>query len=90
MINSVTKIANLVKNKHLNKDGLNIVVAKNQDNDVIIQKLGVGCANDRIMLKGEVHKMVAHCSSTADMGVDCYSIDALFSVIWLRTKNMRR
>ena len=72
-LNSVTNIVNIVKNTHLKPEQVNIIVANNDDNDEIIKKLGRGFGNGSIPLRGEPHKMVTMCTSTAYMGVDFYS-----------------
>ena len=80
-LNSVTNIVNIVKNTHLKPDQVNIIVANNEDNDEIIKKLGKGYGNGTIPLKGEPHKLVTLCTSTAYMGVDFYSTNASTFVI---------
>lgn len=80
-LNSVTNIVNIVKNTHLKPEDVNIIVANNEDNDEIIKKLGEGFGNGRIPLKGEHHKMITMCTSTAYMGVDFYSTCATTFVI---------
>lgn len=80
-LNSVTGIVNIIKNTKLKPEDVNIVVANNEDNDAIIKKLGEGYGNGTIPLKGEQHKMVTMCTSTAYMGVDFYSTCASTFVI---------
>ena len=80
-LNSVTNIVNIVKNTHLKPEQVNIVVANNEDNDEIIKKLGKGFSNGTIPLKGEPHKLITLCTSTAYMGVDFYSTNASTFVI---------
>ena len=80
-LNSVTNIVNIVKNTHLKPEQVNIIVANNEDNDEIIKKLGKGFGNGTIPLRGEPHKLVTMCTSTAYMGVDFYSTNASTFVI---------
>lgn len=80
-LNSVTNIVNIVKNTHLKPEQVNIIVANNEDNDEIIKKLGKGFGNGTIPLRGEPHKMITMCTSTAYMGVDFYSTNATTYVI---------
>ena len=72
-LNSVTSIVNIIKNTKLKPEQVNIIVANNDDNDTIIKKLGENYANGRIPQKGEPHKLITMCTSTAYMGVDFYS-----------------
>ena len=72
-LNSVTSIVNIIKNTKLKPEQVNIIVANNDDNDAIIKKLGEGYGNGTIPLKGEPHKLITMCTSTAYMGVDFYS-----------------
>lgn len=80
-LNSVTNIVNIVKNTKLKPEQVNIIVANNEDNDEIIKKLGKGFGNGTIPLKGEPHKLITLCTSTAYMGVDFYSTNASTFVI---------
>lgn len=80
-LNSVTGIVNIIKNTKLQPEEVNIIVANNEDNDAIIKKLGEGYGNGTIPLKGEKHKLITLCTSTAYMGVDFYSTCATTFVI---------
>lgn len=80
-LNSVTGIVNIIKNTKLKPEDVNIIVANNEDNDSIIKKLGEGYGNGVIPLKGEKHKLITLCTSTAYMGVDFYSTCATTFVI---------
>lgn len=81
LANSVTGIVNIIKNTKLKPEDVNIIVANNEDNDSIIKKLGEGYGNGVIPLKGEKHKLITLCTSTAYMGVDFYSTCATTFVI---------
>lgn len=80
-LNSVTAIVNIIKNTKLQPEDVNIIVANNEDNEAIIKKLGESYGNGTIPLKGEQHKMITMCTSTAYMGVDFYSTCASTFVI---------
>ncbi len=72
-LNSVTSIVNLMKYCTLKPEQVNIIVAQNEDNQHTIDKLGKEFSIGTIPLKGEAHKMITMCTSTAYMGVDFYS-----------------
>lgn len=80
-LNSVSNIVNIVKQTGLLPGEVNIIVGSSEENDKPIAKLGDGFQRGRIPLKGEVHKMVTLCTSTAFAGCDFYSTNASTFVI---------
>ena len=80
-LNSVTNIVNIIKKTGLKPEEVNIIVANTEDNDTLIKKLGEDYSNGTIPLKGEKHKMITFCTSTAYFGVDFYSTNASTFVI---------
>lgn len=80
-LNSVNNIVNIVKQTGLLPGDVNIIVGSSEDNDKSIAKLGDGFQRGRIPLKGEAHKMVTFCTSTAFAGCDFYSTNASSYVI---------
>lgn len=80
-LNSVTDIANIIKQTRLQPEEVNIIVADNSENQKLIKKIGADYSTGRIPLKGEEHKKFTFCTSTAYMGVDFYSSTASTFVI---------
>ena len=80
-LNSVTNIANIIKQTGLQSDEVNIIVAFNEENNILIKKLGGDFGIGRIPLKGEQHKKFTFCTSTAFAGCDFYSTSASTFVI---------
>ena len=80
-LNSVTNIANIIKQTGLQSDEVNIIVAFNEENNLLIKKLGVDFGIGSIPLKGELHKKFTFCTSTAFAGCDFYSTCASTFVI---------
>ena len=80
-LNSVTGIVNLIKQADLKPEEVNIIAAKTNENDKLIGKLGDGFKNGDIPERGELHKMVTLCTSTAYAGCDFYSTNASTFVI---------
>lgn len=80
-LNSVSNIVNIVKQTKLLPDEVNIIVGSSEENDKSIAKLGNGFQRGRIPLKGETHKMITFCTSTAFAGCDFYSTNASTFVI---------
>lgn len=80
-LNSVNNIVNIVKQTGLLPGDVNIIVGSSEDNDKSIAKLGDGFQRGRIPLRGETHKMVTFCTSTAFAGCDFYSTNASSYVI---------
>ena len=87
-VNSVTAIVNLIHAKELKPEECNIIVANNAENEDLLKqlnKLNNDPANPfkigSIPLKGEAHKPYTFCTSTAYMGVDFYSTNALTFVV---------
>lgn len=79
--NSVTNIVNVIKKTKLKADEVNIIVATNTENELLIKKLGKNYSFGRIPLKGEQNKKYTFCTSTAFAGVDFYSDNALQIVV---------
>ena len=80
-LNSVTNIANIVKQTGLQSDEVNIIVAFNEENNILIKKLGGDFGIGSIPLEGELHKKFTFCTSTAFAGCDFYSTCASTFVI---------
>lgn len=80
-LNSVTNIVNIIKKTELKPEQVNIIIGDNEENDNLLKKLGEGFVNGNAPLKGEKHKMITFCTSTAYMGVDFYSTNASTFVI---------
>ena len=80
-LNSVSNIINIIKQTELSPEDVNIIVGSSEDNDKSIAKLGDGFQRGRIPLKGEIHKMITFCTSTAFAGCDFYSTCASTFVI---------
>lgn len=80
-LNSVTNIANIVRQTELQPEDVNIIVANTEDNKTIIKEIGKGFGIGTIPLEGEPHKMFTFCTSTAFAGCDFYSTCASTFVI---------
>ncbi len=80
-LNSVTNIANIIKQAGLQSDEVNIIVAFSEENNILIKKLGGDFGIGSIPLKGEQHKKFTFCTSTAFAGCDFYSTSASTFVI---------
>lgn len=80
-LNSVTNIANLVRQTKLPSDDVNIIVADTEDNRKLVRQIGKGYDIGTIPLEGEPHKMFTFCTSTAFAGCDFYSTCASTFVI---------
>lgn len=80
-LNSVTDIANIIKQTELQPEEVNIIVADNSENQKLIKQIGEAYKSGTIPLKGEEHKTFTFCTSTAYMGVDFYSPTASTFVI---------
>ena len=80
-LNSVQNIATIVKNCNLTPEQVNIIVGDNEDNLQLLRKIGDGFEIGSAPLKGEEHKMFTFCTSTAYMGVDFYSTNAMTFVV---------
>ena len=80
-LNSVTNIANIVRQTELPPEDVNIIVANTDDNKTIIKEIGKDYSIGTIPLKGEQHKMFTFCTSTAFAGCDFYSTCASTFVI---------
>ena len=80
-LNSVTNIANIVRQTELPPEDVNIIVANTEDNKTIIKEIGKDYSIGAIPLKGEPHKMFTFCTSTAFAGCDFYSTCASTFVI---------
>lgn len=80
-LNSVQSIVNIIKAAELLPEQVNIIVGSSSDNDKLISKLGEGFMRGSIPLKGEPHKLITFCTSTAYAGCDFYSTNATTFVI---------
>lgn len=80
-LNSVANIVNIIKHTGLQADEVNIIVASTAENELLVKKLGKNYGIGCIPLKGERHKKVTFCTSTAFAGCDFYSTCASTFVI---------
>ena len=80
-LNSVTNIVNIIRQTELQSDEVNIIVAFNEENNLLVKKLGRDFGIGRIPLKEEPHKKFTFCTSTAFAGCDFYSTCASTFVI---------
>lgn len=80
-LNSVTNIVNVIKKSGLKASDVNIIVADTYGNAKMVAKLGNDFKIGTIPMKGENHKMVTLCTSTAYAGCDFYSTCASTYVI---------
>lgn len=80
-LNSVANIVNIIKHTGLQADEVNIIVASTAENELLVKKLGKNYGIGCIPLKGEQHKKVTFCTSTAFAGCDFYSTCASTFVI---------
>lgn len=80
-LNSVTNIVNIIKKSGLKASDVNIIVADTYGNAKMVAKLGNDFKIGTIPMKGENHKMVTLCTSTAYAGCDFYSTCASTYVI---------
>lgn len=72
-LNSVTDIVKIIKHLELSSNDTNIIVASSDENKTLISKLGQDYKLGYIPQKGEVHKKITFCTSTAYAGCDFYS-----------------
>ncbi len=80
-LNSVTNIANIVKQTELSYEEVNIIVADTEENRKLVRQIGKGFDIGSIPLECEPHKMFTFCTSTAFAGCDFYSTCASTFVI---------
>lgn len=80
-LNSVQNIINIIKQTELEPEQVNIIVGQDEENDALIAKLGKGFTRGKAPLRGESHKLITFCTSTAYAGVDFYSTCASTFVI---------
>lgn len=80
-LNSVTNIANIVRQTKLPPEDVNIIVADTEENRKLVRQIGKGYDIGAIPLEGEPHKMFTFCTSTAFAGCDFYSTCASTFVI---------
>ena len=80
-LNSVQSIVNIIKDAELLPEQVNIIVGNSNENDKLISKLGEGFMRGNIPLKGQPHKLITFCTSTAYAGCDFYSTNATTFVI---------
>ncbi len=72
-LNSVTNIANIVRQTELPPEDVNIIVADTEENRKLVRQIDKGFDIGTIPLEGEPHKMFTFCTSTAFAGCDFYS-----------------
>lgn len=80
-LNSVTNIANIVRQTKLLPEDVNIIVADTEENRKLVRQIDEGFDIGSIPLEGEPHKMFTFCTSTAFAGCDFYSTCASTFVI---------
>lgn len=80
-LNSVTNIANIVRQTELSPEDVNIIAADSEENRKLVRQIGKGFDIGTIPLEGEPHKMFTLCTSTAFAGCDFYSTCASTFVI---------
>lgn len=80
-LNSVANIVTIIKHTGLQANEVNIIVASTAENESLVKKLGKNYGIGCIPLKGERHKKVTFCTSTAFAGCDFYSTCASTFVI---------
>lgn len=80
-LNSVSNIGTIIHKTKIPRDQVNIIVADNIENKTFIKAIGENYEIGKIPLKGEPHKMVTFCTSTAFSGCDFYSTCASTFVI---------
>lgn len=80
-LNSVTNIANIVRQTKLPPEDVNIIVADTEENRKLVRQIDEGFDIGSIPLEGEPHKMFTFCTSTAFAGCDFYSTCASTFVI---------
>lgn len=86
-LNSVTNIVNIIKKSGLKASDVNIIVADTEENADIVKKIGKEFEVGTIPMKGEPHKMITLCTSTAYAGCDFYSTCASTYVICASNRN---
>ncbi len=72
-LNSVTNIANIIRQTKLPHEDVNIIVADTEENRKLVKQIDEGFDIGSIPLEGEPHKMFTFCTSTAFAGCDFYS-----------------
>ena len=90
-VNNVSMITEIIKGSHLTADEVNIIVSRNSDNLKKIKRCGREFGYGRVPIRGEKHKLVTLCSSTAYCGIDMYSETAkayIFSNCNLKTMSV--
>lgn len=80
-LNSVQNIATIIKNCNLKPDDVNVIIGDNEDNLKMLRSIDNGFEIGKAPLRGEKHKMFTFCTSTAYMGVDFYSTNAMTFVV---------
>jgi hypothetical protein len=80
-LNSVTNIANIVRQTKLSDKEVNIIVADTEENRKLVRDIYEGFDIGAIPLENEPHKMFTFCTSTAFAGCDFYSTCASTFVI---------
>ena len=80
-LNSVTNIANIVRQTKLPPEDVNIIVADTEENRKLVRQIDEGFDIGSIPLEGEPHKMFTFCTSTAFAGCDFYSTCASTFII---------
>lgn len=86
-LNSVTNIVNIIKKSGLKASDVNIIVADTEENADMVKKIGNEFEVGTIPMKGEPHKMITLCTSTAYAGCDFYSTCASTFVICASNRN---
>lgn len=90
-VNNVSMITNVIKSTGLTAEEVNIITSKNPENLKKIKKCGKEFGYGKIPTKGQPHKLITFCTSTAFCGVDMYSDNAkayVFSSCNLKTMSV--
>lgn len=80
-LNSVRSIFSIIKQSEVKPEDVNIIMGQTEENDKALERACPGFSRGRIPLKGETHKRITFCTSTAYAGCDFYSTSASTFVI---------
>lgn len=80
-LNSVRTIFSIIRQAGLSPVDVNIIMGQTEENDKALSKACPGFTRGSVPLKGEPHKLITFCTSTAYAGCDFYSTSAATFVI---------
>lgn len=80
-LNSVRTIFSIIKQSGVAPEDVNIIMGQTEENDKALERACPGFTRGRIPLKGEPHKRITFCTSTAYAGCDFYSTSASTFVV---------